>query len=142
MPALELAPSIFSKSREPLCNTQAGVSGPIFLNLNSGRLHNDLLKVAELVPGRDGICLWFPWFLEGGALHLLPVVPRGGSTPPAVYPEVCQSLENLSLEVAGELQEEAGECILLLELTLWFNKQFKGKRNSFLLAVENLTQRC
>lgn len=133
---------MFSKSREPLCNTQAGVSSPIFLNLKSRTLHNDLLKVPELVPGRDGICLWFLWSLKGGAPHLLPVVPRGGSTPPAVYPEVCQSLENLSPEVAGELQEEAGECIPLLELTLWFNKQFKGKRNSFLLAVENLTPHC
>lgn len=65
------------------------------------------------------------------------------SAPTAVDAKVLPKPEKtLRMEVASELQEESGECIPLLELTWWFNKQFKGKRNSFLLAVENLTLCC
>lgn len=56
VPALELAAAALFKSRKPLCSMQVGVSSPVFLDLESpGGCTVMCLKVAELVPGRDGI---------------------------------------------------------------------------------------
>lgn len=69
------------------------------------------------------------------------MVPRGEGTLPTGCAEVLLEQEKRQ-HWNNWLIGEGGGKAPLLGLTLYFNKQFKGKRNSFLSAAEELPLRC